>query len=241
MKHLLALLVALLCLPHPPAWAGGGGPLRISTSYTTLLSTPEQTGMLDRIVKEAFLRAGSRADIVFTATERSLVAVNDGLFDGELNRIEGIEKNFPNLVRVPEPNMQMHFVAFAKRDIPINGWESLRNLRVGIVSGWKIVERNVEGFPCVTRLMDVNNLWRMLDRGRLDVVVYSKLSGYDQLHRLGLEDIRHLAPPLCVKDMFLYLHKRHEALAAPLAEALRAMKRDGTYERIVSETTCHPH
>ena len=109
--------------------------LIVSTSYKSLLSTPDQKGMLDLLVKEAFRRIGLEAEIVFNLTGRSLSDVNEGLADGELNRIEGMEKNFPNLVMVPEPNMVMDFVAFSKRDLPIDGWDSIRGLRVGIVRG----------------------------------------------------------------------------------------------------------
>lgn len=197
--------------------------------------------MLDQIVTEAFRRIGIKVEIVFTTTKRSLVDVNDGMLDGELNRIEGMELSFPNLVRVPEPNMQMHFVAFSKKDIPISDWESIKELRIGIVRGWKILEQNTKGFPNVTYLTEIATLFEMLAMDRLDVVLYSKLTGYEELHKLGYDDIRHLTPPLCVSDMFLYLHKSHNELVAPVAEALREMKQDGTYDKIVHETTCHLH
>jgi len=35
--------------------------------------------------------------------------------------------------------------------------------------------------------------------------------------------------------MFIYLHKRHVNLAPRLADALRAMKRDGFYRRVYNE------
>jgi polar amino acid transport system substrate-binding protein len=103
--------------------------------------------MLDLLVKEAFSRIGLEAEIVFNPTGRSLSDVNEGLADGELNRIEGMEKNFPNLVRVPEPNMVMDFVAFSKKEYIINGWESISDLRIGIVKGWNLRE-NTAAFPC---------------------------------------------------------------------------------------------
>lgn len=232
------IIVILLLLVGSPAGAEEP-PLRISTSYHGLLSNPSQTGMLDQVVIEASRRIGRKAEIVFVTTKRSLVAVNDGQFDGELNRIKGMEKSFPNLVRVPEPNMQMQFVAFAKRDIPISDWESLRQLKVGFVSGWKILERNTKDFPNLTRVVDVDNLFRMLHLDRLDVVLYSKLTGYEHLNNLGFEDINALSPPLAVKDMFLYLHSSNKDLILPLARAMRAMKRDGTYDHIVEEAVAN--
>lgn len=193
--------------------------------------------MLDRILIEAFRRIGIEARIVFTPTERSLVEVNEGKLDAEMNRIAGMEINYPNLVQVPEPNMQMHFVAFSKKEFSISDWNSLAGLKIGLVNGWKILERNTRGLPFVSRVVREDQLFEMLNRGRLDVALYSKLNGYELINKYGYTGIKHLEPPLASKDMFLYLHNKHAALAPKVAAALRAMKQDGTYDRIVAETT----
>lgn len=213
--------------------------ITISTSYKSLLSNPEQTGMLDRILKEAFHRIGKSVEIVFTPTERSLVDVNAGLLDGELNRIEGMEQSFPNLVRVPEPNMTMHFVAFSKKPFHIDGWRSIESLHIGIVRGWKILENNTRDFLHVNLVPTETELFNMLEKDRIDVALYSMLTGYEQLNNRGFDGIQHLEPPLASRDMFLYLHKSRADLVQPVAEALKAMKQDGTYERILTETTSH--
>lgn len=224
-----------MCFASTCAYAGEDT-VRISTSYKTLLSTPDQTGMLDLIVKEAFRRIGIKARIVFTPNERSLVAVNGGMFDAEINRVAGMEKNFPNLVQVPEPNMVMQFVAFTTKDIPISDWESLRSLKIGIMKGWKILEQNTQGFPEVTRVMNADQLFLMLHKGRIDIALFSKLLGYERISNLNCDHVQHLEPPLASRGMFLYLHKDYQDLAIPVAEALREMKRDGTYYRIVQKT-----
>jgi hypothetical protein len=69
----------------------------IGTSYKVLLSNPAQNGMLDLIAKEAFSRIGVEIELPYLPTERSISAANDGLHDGELNRIAGMEKIYPNL------------------------------------------------------------------------------------------------------------------------------------------------
>lgn len=211
----------------------------VSTSYKSLLSNPEQTGMLDRIAKEAFHRIGINAEIVFNSTGRSLEDVNEGLADAELNRIEGMEENYPNLVRIPEPNMVMHFVAFSKKDFEIEGWESIRDLHIGIVKGWKILEENTADFPYVVLVPTETELFNMLDKDRIDIALYSKLTGYEQLMFRDLKDIYHLEPPLASRNMYLYLYKKHQDLVDKVADALRSMKEDGTYDQIVKETTAH--
>ncbi len=208
----------------------------ISTSYKNLLSNPEATGMLDKIMVEAFSRLGITARIVFSPTERALVDVNAGLLDGELNRIEGMEQSFPNLIRVPEPNMTMQFVAFSKKPFSIDGWSSIRNLYIGVVSGWKILEENTLGFPHLTFTPTETELFRMLDKDRLDIALYSKLTGYAALEQMGLRGIFHLDPPLAGRDMYLYVHKKHKDLVYRIADALKSMKEDGSYQQIVEET-----
>lgn len=239
-RSLAAVCLWIFLLLPATETAGAGERLfHISTSYKSLLSTPEQTGMLDLLIKEAFRRAGLRAEIVFTPTERSMYDVDAGLLDGEINRIEGMEKNFPNLVRVPEPNMTMHFVAFSKRSYSVDGWASLQDLHVGVVGGWRILEEHTVDFPKRVLVPSETELFTMLHKDRIDIALYDKLTGYETISRLGYTEIRHLEPPLISRDMFLYMHKSHSSMVRAITEALHGMKLDGTYERIVSETTAH--
>jgi polar amino acid transport system substrate-binding protein len=207
----------------------------ISTSYQNLLSNDRKDGLLDRVIAEAFRRIGMEVEFVYTPTARSLADVNAGLFDAEINRVAGMETQYPDLRRVSEPNMVMDFVAFSTRDIPIDGWESLRDLDIGTVKGWKILETNTEGYPGVVKVPTEIELFRMLSRGRLDVALYDLLTGYAVLDDLGLQNIAHLEPPLASMEMYLYVHRKHEGILPAIAGSLRAMKADGTYDRIVAE------
>jgi len=191
--------------------------------------------MLDRIIKEAFQRIEIKAEIVYTSTEKSLIDVNAGLLDGEINRIEGMELSYPNLIRIPEPNMVMNFVAFSTKSIPIQGWESIRNLYLGIVKGWKILEDKTEGFPRVVYVPSEVELFTMLHKGRIDLALYADLTGYAVLEDLGFKEIFALAPPLEMRNMYLYVHKKHRDKVELIAEGLRGMKQDGTYDALVKE------
>ena len=224
---LLAVIIPCLFCQEPV--------FRISTSYQNLLSNSEGTGMLDRILKEAFQRIGIKAEIIYTPTEKSLVDVNAGLLDGELNRIEGMELSYPNLVRVPEPNMVMNFVAFSTRSIPIQNWDSIRDFYLGIVKGWKILEDKTQGFPRVVYVPSEVELFTMLHKGRIDLALYADLTGYAVLADLGFKEIFALAPPLEMRYMYLYVHKKHRDKVELIADALRVMKQDGTYDALVME------
>jgi len=106
-----------------------------------------QDGMLDNIAKEAFRRPGIEVALPFLPTELPLLAANSGLHDSEINRITGIDKSYPNLVRVPESNMLFQFVAFSKKmAFPTTDWSSLAKYRVGIIKGWKILKMRITDY-----------------------------------------------------------------------------------------------
>jgi polar amino acid transport system substrate-binding protein len=85
----------------------------------------------------------------------------------------------------------------------------------------------------VTRVKDDEALFDMLLHGRVDVIVYEALQGRVWIRNRSLSGIRQLGPPLAVTEMFLYLNVRHRDLAPRVAAALKAMKTDGTWRRIV--------
>ncbi len=131
--------------------------------------------------------------------------------------------------------MVMEFVAFSRRPIEIDGWESLRDLDIGVVRGWKILEDNIAGFPHVTRVPTEVELFNMLRLDRIDVALYSKLTGLAVLQEKQIEGVQALTPALATREMFLYVHAGHESLTEQLASTLRDIKSDGTYVAIVSD------
>lgn len=221
----------------------GGGALAQAASAPELVlnnvngppyTNPQKTGFLDRVGQEAFRRCGMVLRLVELPPERGLRNANAGLEDGDLTRIAGIEKNYPNLIRVPEKLLDWRFSAYTNRHdlrVPAH-WKSLLPYNVGIIRGWKIAESNLIGAKKLVLVEDVNQLFRLLEKRRVDVVVYSREMGMWYLHEKGLRDVRRLEPPLESREMFIYLHKKHADRVAPLAAALRSLKQDGTYERI---------
>jgi polar amino acid transport system substrate-binding protein len=113
----------------------------------------------------------------------------------------------------------------------------LKPYNIAIVTGWKILEANITQTQSLTKVKDEASLFRLLDLGRADLAVYDRRQGLAFVEAMKLENITVLEPPLAVKSMYLYLNKKHADLVPPLTEAIRKMKEDGTYRRIVEETT----
>lgn len=196
-------------------------------------STPDQTGICDRILTEAFRRMDISLKIIKIPSERALINANNGVDDGNFVRIAGLEKNYPNLIRVSEVITTFEFVAFSRKaSFKTTGWDSLKPYNVGIINGWKILENNILDVKSLTKVKDEQLLFTLLLAGKSDVVVYDRMQGKLYLKQLAVRDVSILKPPLAVKQMYLYLHKRHAGLVPKLEQNLRAMKRDGTFDKI---------
>ena len=206
--------------------------LVLNNTSSAPLTNDTKTGFLDLIAGEAFRRNGIEISLIKLQAERGLKNANAGIDDGELLRFEGMEKLYPNLVPVPEKLMDMHFVAFSiDPSIKIDDWQSLKNYSVGYIKGWKIMEMNIPKEAQVIPAMDANQLFTMLRRGRVEVVLFERLMGLEIIRRQNIQDARDLSPSLAVKSMFIYLNKKHETLAPKVAASLAALKSEGVYER----------
>ncbi len=236
-KKLITAIFILFLFSVISSACFAGPPLLLSTFIGPPLSTPDQTGMYDLVLKEAFSRLGMEIDIIQLPAERSLTNANKGITDGDFVRISGLENIYQDLVMVPEKITDFEFVAFSRRmNFRTTDWQFLRPYNVAIVRGWKILEENITGTQSLVRAQNQNILFTLLDRDRTDIVVYSRFEGYSLIKKLEIKGIKALEPPLAVREMFLYLNKKHEKLAPLVADTLREMKSDGTFETIRSRT-----
>lgn len=228
-RKLLGFIVLLSALTG----FAGAEPLPFTVSTN---NTPLDRRALQEIAKETFARIGLEFKLISLPSERSLNAANAGETDGEGLRVAGLGAQYPNLVQVPERFIGISFVAFAK-DATIrldHGWESLKGYRVAHITGWKMFEANAGAARSVTKVEKPEQMFLMLDSGRIDLALYTRADGAALARTMGLPAIAVVNPVLKDVDMFLYLHRRHEALVPRLVQALKEMKADGTYNRILS-------
>lgn len=225
------LLLSFLLLMSSTVWCGET--LVFTTPAGPPLSMTNQQGFIDLVVGEALSRMGYQLKVSHLPAERALINANNGVDDGDLNRIGGLEKNYPNLIQVPERTFDMEFAGFTNNpQIHITDWDSLKPYTVGLITGWKILERSI---PTATQLTTVKNpeqLFNLLVNGRADIILYGKWQGLSYIKEHNLKGIKYLEPSLARMDMFVYFHKKHQALVGKFTDILRAMKQDGSYQKI---------
>ncbi len=227
------------------AWCAGLSPslhaadkIVLNTGVLAPYTTPDRKGFLDQIVAAVFREVGIQAELqVFaTATERSLLNANSGIDDGMAMRIAGLEAQYPNLVRVPESLIVNDFVAYTtKPRFATDNWTSLEPYVVSYIIGWKIFEKNVTQAREITQVRDADQLFGLLGSGRADVVLYERWQGLERVRAMGIK-AKVLEPPLARTDMFIYLHKKHEAMVPAVSQALARLKKNGSYQRIQEAT-----
>ncbi len=194
---------------------------------------PDQSGTIDRLIHEVFDRLGVRVTVQSLPAERALLNADAGIEDGDVGRVAGLTRIYPNLIRVPEMIFRADFVAFTRSmKFETDGWETLAPYNIGIINGHKIAEANVKTFQSLVSVEKLDILFNLLVEGRVDVVATERLFGIYMAKQLGIDDVKVMDPPLARLDLYLYLHKKHSALVPLIDEAIREAKSDGLYKRI---------
>lgn len=207
--------------------------LVINTSYSAPLTSPDHSGVLDLFYQELGKRLGTKIEIQSLPAERCLVNADSGIDDGDVARINGLDQKYTNLRRVPESVMQFEMGVFSrKQNFTVNGAESLKPYSVGIITGWKILEKNIVDSKSLEKVENAEQLFTLLDKNRIDVAVLEKMQGTMTIQQMKLNNIKLLQPNFLEGTWYLYLNKKHEAQIPEIAKAIKAMKDDGTHKRI---------
>lgn len=115
----LALLSLLATLP---AWATDKGEVRIAAVRDD--ASTEHT--FEVVMREAYRRIGLPVRVEYLPALRGLAEANSGQADALLARLPVIEKDYPNVRRVPTSIGRMTFLAVTyKPSLRVRSWEDL--------------------------------------------------------------------------------------------------------------------
>jgi len=188
-----------------------------------------------QVLKRAYQQIGIEVMYLPLPGERALRTANAGKVDGEVFRIANVHKKYTNLVPVPTPINVLQGIAFSKNvDLKIKDWQSLAPYNIGIQVGIKFAERGTKGMHRI--MVDTNEqLFKMIDSGRVDVIVAAHANGLKTLSALKLENISALQPAIQEYPLYHYLHKKHAALVPKLDAVIKNMQLTGMIDQIRKE------
>ncbi|WP_419784072.1 substrate-binding periplasmic protein [Maridesulfovibrio sp.] len=188
-----------------------------------------------QVLKYAYSQMGIEIATRYYPIERALHSANAGLVDGEIVKIGGLEKQFPNLIQIPVPIFHTELVAISKNpDIKISGWESLAPYRLGLVRGVRIIQKGLKKGGCknfVTSI-DPDHIVKMLEADRIDIGIISRLGAMKALKHSQSNTIKILEPTIEVTPMYHYLNKEHADIVPKLISTLSQMNKSGQIAKI---------
>ncbi len=228
-RTLLALVMSLMMRA---AWAQQT--IVLNSTFYAPLTSENRDGVLDRVYQQLAKRLGINIEIRrLDVSERILRNANNGIVDGDVARVAGLEKIYPDLIRVPVPVMNFEMVVFSRNvDFKVDGPESIKPYNVGVIRGWKILEKAADGARSVTALETGDQLFQMLDKNRIDIALLEKLEGLQIIHKANIKGIRVLQPSLFKGGFYLYLNKKHAAMVPHITTELGKMANEGELQHI---------
>lgn len=223
MKAFLALVACLIIYTTP---SNAQDIIELSCPHDYL------TEMSARVLTEAYHRIGITLKLRIVPAERSLYQSNSGDTDGEVGRIQGIEQTYTNLIKVPTPVSYFEVMAFTKNlKFQVNGWESLKPYRIVARRGIKYAEKNTENMN--REFTDsYKQAFKLVDLGRADICISSKINGILNIKNLNLKNINALEPPIQKFNLYHYIHKKNIRILPKIDSSLRGMHEDGLIEKI---------
>lgn len=225
-------LVILTTLFNLSTFANDTPAFRLNSGAPESLSNAKGDGFYNQISAEVFKRLDITLNYIRLPVLRSLIHANKGIDDGNIARIKGMEKKWPNLIRVPESIISWEFTGFSRgEDIKLNDWESLKNYTVGHVRGWQIYEKKAAGAKKIIKAKDARQLFDLLKTGRIDLALFERFQAPYWFNKIGYS-ANALSTPLAVKPLYIYVHKKHKNLVPKMAKVISEIKQDGTYQKI---------
>lgn len=186
-----------------------------------------------KVVRKAYENIGVEISILPLPGTRALIVANKGeAVDGELFRISGIEKVHTNLIPIEVALHKSEWMVYTKnKEFQVNGWESLKPYKIGIKRGIKTTQKGTLGMQTV--LVNKNEqLFKMLDRERVDVIVISKINGKKYLDKTKYDKIKFLETPVSIIPVYHFLHIKNKHLLPKITKAMKELESKGFIEEM---------
>jgi len=204
----------------------------IQTLVITSVTHSQISKVTQPILIEAYKRLGIDVSFEDFPAKRSLYLANEGkYYDGELHRIKGLEKRYPNLVFVPVVIFRLEAIVISKKvRFKVDGWESVRPFIIGIRRG---VIFSLNGTRDMDRTILNSNerLFSMLNGNRFDIIIASRINASKFFVEEKNKNLMVLEPPIESYNMYHYLHKKNTHLLPKLTKILQDMETEGLIQK----------
>lgn len=186
-----------------------------------------------KLITDIYKKAGMSAEVTPVPGVRANAVALSGEKDGEAGRIGPYFVKNPTLVKVEPSHYYLSSAAFAKKDknVVIKSKEDLKKYRVGIVRGIAHGEAATEGLSGVQAVSSYEQLYKMLDGDRIDVVIDEGINAPVTLKKIGLTNIVQVGE-IARLDLYHSLTPAKKDWAPKISAAIKAMKDSGELDKL---------
>lgn len=180
-----------------------------------------------------YKEVGLVPEFVFLPSERALKSVENGSVDADLGRAVGSTAGYQNMLELHESVTEVSLIAVVKKGASLKGLTlaELKKHKVGAVRGTKMAEGTAASLGVPLVLVNTHQqLYQMLLHGRLEVVLTTSAMPPSA----DLADQVQTLPPLVTTRAVHVLHQKWAAWAPKLDVALKTMKADGRWAKLMA-------
>ena len=183
---------------------------------------------LFHVISEAYERSGVTISFKAYPVKRGNSIANSGIVDGVMLRQEGIEEEFPNLVKIPVVIKNDEIVAVGKNNtIFPDKFSGHLPYPIGCLRGFNAARALLNDKQKVVLVDTVEQLYRLLDMGRVEIIIDARTRAEYNIDTMQLNNLTIIEPPLQSVALYHYVHIKNRDLILNLTEVLREMEDEG--------------
>ncbi len=236
MRRLIRLIVFLfLCTSY----------IAQAETIQLIVATPEDNPLYQvafRVTQAVAKRMGVDIKLVAMPLARAKYELENSentVYHGDVGRsMDYIRTSARKLIVVDEPIFLFSVFAYVnvKANFDVTGWESLKPYKIVFVRGSVTLREKLKGYQTF-EVNSVQQALQFLNAGRADVFVtdpFSTSSIFKKSSPISA-GIKRLENPVDVVPLFTVFLAENARYVKPYQDALIALKKDGTYEKILSD------
>ncbi len=235
MKKVFVLSMALmLMISVSPLMAAS---LKVGSYPIPKMVESKDKGVFVNLTKEVAKRAGFAVDIMLAPPPRTVESFSQGQIDGFFPALDVLISG-PAAKSAPI-YMKVDFAFFKKGAANLKTIKDLEGKRVGITRGYPYAADLMSNKKIIFDEADddVTNM-RKLAAGRIDAFVVEEKSGLEALKKSGETTITYDSGKPLSRQAVYYAFKNNgdgQKAAEGFSKALDDMKKDGTFDKIMSQ------
>lgn len=239
MRYLFAWLFCLISLfLVVPAYAGADTTEPKGALLFRDAIHSNRADYVEELLRLAYQDLGYEVKYINVPLKRGLFEANDGKVDGELLRIEGLNKSFPNLISVPYKLFDFDIKLIVnQRQCPGCQLKQLRS--ISYVRGVVAIERLLAESEKTNQSIGLASMEILLDFFNMERS-QGMVTAVHDIPKKSLSTIDFSEQTLSTLSVVHYLHKRHSELVMPLSRSLFNLERNGISQRLREKYAVKP-